>query len=58
MFDAVELPGTYSLYIPEYRAEGRISGKTWEGIGVAPDIWAGPGEEKLVAWEYLREKAR
>lgn len=58
VFDAVELPGTYSLYIPEYRAEGRISGKTWEGIGVAPDIWAAPGEEKLIAWEYLREKAR
>ena len=58
VFDAVELPGNYSLYVPEYRAEGRISGKTWEGIGIVPDIRAGPGEAKLIAWEHLRNRTR
>ena len=58
VFNAVNLPGGYSLYIPEYRAEGRITGTTWEGTGVVPDIWAGAGHEKLMAWEHLRSEAK
>lgn len=52
--DAVPLPGGFTLYIPEYRAEGRLTHTDWESTGVRPDIQAGPTDAKLLAWEYLR----
>jgi carboxyl-terminal processing protease len=54
--DAVALPGGFALYIPQYREKGRISHTDWEGIGVRPDIEAGPTESKMLAWEFLRQK--
>nr|WP_165388497.1 S41 family peptidase [Sphingomonas populi] len=54
--DAVSLPGGFALYIPQYRQEGRISHIDWEGVGVRPDIEAGPNEAKMLAWEFLRQK--
>jgi len=54
--DAVTLPGGFALYIPQYRKEGRLSHTDWEGVGVPPDIEAGPTDAKMLAWEYLRRK--
>lgn len=54
--DAVALPGGFALYIPQYRIEGRISHTDWEGVGVRPDVEAGSGDAKLLAWEFLRQK--
>lgn len=54
--DAVSLPGGFTLYIPQYRQEGRFSHADWEGVGVRPDIDAGPTDAKIVAWEFLRRK--
>ena len=54
--DAVALPGGYTLYIPQYRMEGRLSHTDWEGVGIRPDIEAGPTDAKALAWEFLRRK--
>jgi hypothetical protein len=54
--DALSLPGGFTLYIPQYRQEGRLSHTDWEGSGVRPDIEAGPGDAKMLAWEFLRQK--
>ena len=54
--DAVPLPGGFALYIPQYRLEGRLSHADWEGVGVRPDIEAGPTDAKMLAWEFLRRK--
>jgi carboxyl-terminal processing protease len=53
--DAVSLPGGFALYIPQYRYEGRLSHTDWEGVGVQPDIEAGPKDAKMLAWEFLRK---
>ncbi len=54
--DAVALPGGYTLYLPQYRKEGRISHTDWEGVGVRPEIEAGPTDAKMLAWAFLRQK--
>lgn len=54
--NAVSLPGGFALYIPQYRQEGRMSHTDWEGVGVRPDIEAGPTDSKMLAWEFLRQK--
>ncbi len=54
--DSVALPGGFSLYIPQYRLEGRISHTDWEGIGVRPDVEAGTTDAKMLAWAFLRQK--
>ncbi len=54
--DALALPGGFALYIPQYRLEGRISHTDWEGVGVKPDVEAGPTDAKMLAWEFLRRK--
>lgn len=54
--DAVALPGGFSLYIPQYRLQGRFSHTDWEGVGVRPDLEAGPSDAKMLAWEFLRQK--
>lgn len=54
--DAVALPGGFALYIPQYRKEGRLSHTDWEGVGVRPDVEAGPTDAKMLAWEFLKQK--
>ena len=54
--DAVALPGGFSLYIPQYRKEGRLSHTDWEGVGVRPDVETGSVDAKMLAWEFLRQK--
>jgi hypothetical protein len=54
--DALSLPGGFTLYIPQYRQEGRLSHTDWEGGGVRPDIEAGLTDAKMLAWEFLRQK--
>jgi carboxyl-terminal processing protease len=52
--DSASLPGGFTIYIPEYRVAGRVTGTDWEGTGVKPDIPAGASDAKMLAWEYLR----
>lgn len=52
--DSASLPGGLTIYIPEYRVAGRITGTDWEGTGVKPDIPTGADDAKMLAWEYLR----
>lgn len=54
--DAVVLPGGFSLYLPEYRKEGRLTHTDWEGVGIRPDIDAGLTDAKMLAWEFLRRQ--
>jgi len=54
--DAVPLPGGFSLYIPQYRLEGRVNHTDWEGVGVRPDVETGLSDAKVLAWEFLRQK--
>ncbi|WP_165837859.1 S41 family peptidase [Novacetimonas cocois] len=54
--DGVLLPGGFTLYLPRYRQEGRMSHADWEGVGVRPDVEADPADVKMLAWEFLRQK--
>ena len=38
----VTLPGGFTAFIPQARAENPITGTNWEGVGVAPDIASSP----------------
>ncbi len=56
--DSASLPGGFTIYIPEYRLAGRVTGTDWEGTGVKPDIPTGADDAKMLAWEYLRLRVK
>jgi carboxyl-terminal processing protease len=52
--DKASLPGGFTIYIPNYRLAGRVTGTDWESTGVKPDIATESADAKMLAWEYLR----
>jgi hypothetical protein len=51
----VEIPGGFTAFIPQARAENPITGTNWEGIGVRPDIAADDASSARTAYRTALE---
>ena len=53
---AVNLGNDFTLYVPDIRVTGRLSGNEWEGTGVKPDIECASDDAQLIAWRHLMDR--